>query len=554
VEQNIALAVADLNGDGKPDFVFADQSLDRVAVQFSRTGTNFSQDRSDGLLAPGSVSAADLNGDGIPDLVVANSGGNDLLVYLGLGGGLFAPAQTYFVGTNPAGVTFADLNGDGIPDLVVADEGSNDLFVLLGRGRGANWGLVNGPRLLAGDGPVSTTVQDVNSDGIPDLVVANSLSNNVYLMMGLGGGFFNDQNPEVFATGLDPVQTFVGHFDHTSELDLVVIDSGSNSLTLFPGFRSGRMISVDGERPVAGVVGDFSHDGFPDLLVANYGDGRVVLLQGGPNGLAPTDVFSNPGLTHPTALALTMVGTTMDIFVADEGRESAVLLAAIGTPALSALPPIDLGAAPTFSNIPGLPQGAEISAAPRDTLAVGPGAVSALGGESFRGGQGDGPLAESTSSEAASEEPRILRFLIGLPEATPAEGRKGEESADAAPATPAPGSSPSLDEVGPDSKQPATILEGTIPRAPAANPSKAAQRRQSHPAPASHASPARHAVHRSRPPAEESRPAREEAGDLHAALVDALFALSAWTIPGSLRPGREEKDQEFHSYRAAEFG
>jgi hypothetical protein len=29
---------------------------------------------------------------------VANSGGNTVLVYLGLGGGQFAPARTFFVG------------------------------------------------------------------------------------------------------------------------------------------------------------------------------------------------------------------------------------------------------------------------------------------------------------------------------------------------------------------------------------------------------------------------------------------------------------------------
>src|SRR5581483_4842151 len=109
------LAVTDLNGDGLPDFIFANQGLDHVSVQYSQAGQSFSQDRTDGLLAPGAVSVADLDGDGIPDLIVANSGSNDVLVYLGTGNGQFSPVQTYFAGTNPASVTVSDLNGDGIP-------------------------------------------------------------------------------------------------------------------------------------------------------------------------------------------------------------------------------------------------------------------------------------------------------------------------------------------------------------------------------------------------------------------------------------------------------
>src|SRR5262249_56125078 len=99
------------------------------------------------LLAPGAVRAADLNGDGILDLVVANSGANTVLVYLGTGGGQFAPAQSFFAGTDPVGITVADLNGDGIADLVVANQGSNDVTVLLGQGQGSAWTFTNGPRL-----------------------------------------------------------------------------------------------------------------------------------------------------------------------------------------------------------------------------------------------------------------------------------------------------------------------------------------------------------------------------------------------------------------------
>ena len=89
------------------------------------------------MLAPGAVLLADLNGDGIPDLIVANSGGNNVLVYPGLGNGQFGPpvngTKGFPVGTDPTGLTVADLNGQ--PDLLVADTGSNDVSVLAGSGQ-----------------------------------------------------------------------------------------------------------------------------------------------------------------------------------------------------------------------------------------------------------------------------------------------------------------------------------------------------------------------------------------------------------------------------------
>src|SRR5205807_1464667 len=42
-ERNVALAVADLTGDGHDDVVLADQSLDRLMVQYAQPGRNFEQ-------------------------------------------------------------------------------------------------------------------------------------------------------------------------------------------------------------------------------------------------------------------------------------------------------------------------------------------------------------------------------------------------------------------------------------------------------------------------------------------------------------------------------
>ena len=100
--------------------------------------------------------------------------------------------------------------------------------------------LTPGPRLLAGMGPVSTTVHDVTGDGRPDILVSNSQSNTISLLPGVGNGFFNDRDAIRFATGLSPRQILVGNFDLAPGLDLVSINAGSNDLTFFanPSFTS----------------------------------------------------------------------------------------------------------------------------------------------------------------------------------------------------------------------------------------------------------------------------------------------------------------------------
>jgi hypothetical protein len=329
-DRRIALAVADLNGDGQDDFVFANEALDRVSVTFGQAGQQVVGDRQDGLLAPGAVRTADLNRDGIPDLVVANSGANTVLVYLGTGNGQFGPARSFFAGTDPVGVTVADLNGDGISDLVVSNQGSNDVTVLLGQGKGADWTLTNGPRLRlfdpatgqSGVGPVATTVQDVTGDGIPDLLVSSPQSDNVFQINGVGRGLFNDRSLVVFnpGRGSAPVQALVGQFDGNPGLDLVTVDSGSNSLTLFSGFGAGRTFGSGGERPLAALAGDFNHDGLGDLIVANNDNGRVALLLGTEEGPALARLFGAAELSHPTDLALSGDGT--ELYVSGEGAEA----------------------------------------------------------------------------------------------------------------------------------------------------------------------------------------------------------------------------------------
>src|SRR5438876_797547 len=125
-----------------------------------------------------SVAVADVNGDGKPDLLVANEGNATVGVLLGNGDGTFQPVVTYGSGGSGANsVAVADVNGDGKPDLLVATSLSATVGVLLGNGDGTFQSAVT-----YGSGGLnrasSVVGADVNGDGRPDLLVGtcNSFS------------------------------------------------------------------------------------------------------------------------------------------------------------------------------------------------------------------------------------------------------------------------------------------------------------------------------------------------------------------------------------------
>src|SRR5262249_43953965 len=76
---------------------------------------------------------------------------------------------------------------------------------LYGSGSSASWTLSTGPRYAVGAGPTAVAIQDVGSrngtatpDGVADLVVTNSGSNNLTILPGIG----TPGNPSGFFAGV----------------------------------------------------------------------------------------------------------------------------------------------------------------------------------------------------------------------------------------------------------------------------------------------------------------------------------------------------------------
>ena len=81
--------------------------------------------------APVALAAADVDGDGSTDLVTANRGANDVSVLLGDDDGRFQQQSRIRVGRTPTGLAIGDLDADGTLDLVTANRGSKTVTAML---------------------------------------------------------------------------------------------------------------------------------------------------------------------------------------------------------------------------------------------------------------------------------------------------------------------------------------------------------------------------------------------------------------------------------------
>ncbi len=194
---------------------------------------------------------------------------------LGNGDGSFQVPRTFAVGVSPRSVVVGDFNGDGLPDLAVANSGSDNVSLLLGNGDGSFRAT---RELAAGIAPWAVAVSDFNADGVQDLAVTNlgrytGDPGTVSVLLGNGDGTF--QAARNFATGRGPWSITVGDFNGDGLPDLAVADWYATNVAVLLGNGDGSFQAAQyfgaGINPASVAVSDFNGDGKADLAVANAG-------------------------------------------------------------------------------------------------------------------------------------------------------------------------------------------------------------------------------------------------------------------------------------------
>lgn len=179
-----SVAIADINGDDTADLAVTTGNTVMVLLQEPAPSVpgNFSKSSSYPTgVGAADVAIADLNGDSLPDLAVANRGDTNgsvsVLMQAPFPGGTFLAADQYLTGIQSVAVKIGDLNADSLLDLAVAnnDETGGSVSVLLQDQltQGVFSAAVNYPGMR---GPYDIAINDMNGDGLNDLVVADKSS------------------------------------------------------------------------------------------------------------------------------------------------------------------------------------------------------------------------------------------------------------------------------------------------------------------------------------------------------------------------------------------
>lgn len=243
---------------------------------------------------PVGVASADLNSDGAIDLVYVD-GVNPSVVHIlqGRGNGTFSHGQDISLpaaicGYRSCPVNLADVTHDGKTDIIMggADSNSGQIAVLTGRGDGTfNPAVVTSIVNTNGGHPSFNTVMgigDVNGDGAADLVIADSSSATLYVLLGNNTGKFSVGSTVTFYfTG--GTETYLFDLNGDGHLDIVVNDLiGANTYVL-QGNGDGTFKAATVFLSFALLFTDVDGDGHPDIVGEVY-PGQVQIFKGKPDG------------------------------------------------------------------------------------------------------------------------------------------------------------------------------------------------------------------------------------------------------------------------------
>lgn len=315
-------ASGDFDGDGDIDIAVCFQTSDpntfgSVGVLLNNGDGTFQPPAFYGVgRNPLSILASDVNLDGDLDLIVANNNTDDVSVLRGSSGGAFLPEVFFSVGDAPRGIAVADVNADGRPDIISANQDANSVSVVAGDGSGTSWTIIgtyttNNGGGLGGRTPSAIAVQDLNADGLPDIVTINSTDASctiMYNIAGSPGSFFSGDFAQFAAVGSNPVDIQIVDIDRDGDVDIVTANRNSNTVSVrlsnrvqtgitFPTFSGGANIPVPAT-PIAVTVADIDGgaaalDGDPDLIVACENAGSFsVLLNNGSGGLTLDSTYT----------------------------------------------------------------------------------------------------------------------------------------------------------------------------------------------------------------------------------------------------------------------
>jgi hypothetical protein len=196
------------------------------------------------------------------------------------GGGLFYDSGQSLGNANSHGVALGDLNGDGYPDAVVANsDGLNQVWLNDGAGQ-----FAAGQAFEAGAGR-GVALGDLNGNGDLDAIFANNGSNTVWFND--GDANFSDSGQSLGAANSYGVA--LADLDGDGSLDAFFANNGADDVWFNDGdgaFSDGGQ-ALDSGWSYGAALGDLTESNGPDAFVAGwFPHANLVWLNDGATGFA----------------------------------------------------------------------------------------------------------------------------------------------------------------------------------------------------------------------------------------------------------------------------
>ena len=300
-DQPWAMAIGDLDGDGKPDMAVANR-VDNTVLLYLNTSSSGSissgsfgtpSSISVGSGAPRGVDIYDIDGDGSKDLIVSNFDTNTLSVYRNTsstGSISFASNVDLSATSGPWGMAFGDVDGDGKPDIAVANRGTTKISVFRNTSSVGSISFASKSDVTTGSGPFNVALGDLDGDGKLDMVTGNRNDNDMSVHRNTSSvGSISFASKVDFTTAGNPAFAAIGDVDGDGKAEVLIANSGSSSISVYHNTASSGSISsgsfaskVDfsvGSSPTGIVVVDLDGDGKLDLGVNNANSDNISVLR-----------------------------------------------------------------------------------------------------------------------------------------------------------------------------------------------------------------------------------------------------------------------------------
>ena len=310
-----SIAAGDFNSDSLLDIVVANSGTDMIGIFLKSTYMNGVREAtySTGSAPhPRAIALGDFTDDVQLDIAIANYGLGSVGVLLGHMNGTF-PLQTLFstgVLSFPTSIAVGDFNNDSKLDITVANSATKTVGILFGYGNGS-FASLESYSIGSDSIPQSVTVGDFNNDNKLDIAIVDSGTNSVSVLLKYDTGAFRNQIPYFIGIGSSPETVSTGDFNNDDWLDFVVVNTSNDNIVVFFGLGNGTFSNSTtystgkGSRPNFVLTTDLNNDSYLDILVSNFLGNNLGVFLGFSNGsFSDQTTYSTGNNSHPAGIAV----------------------------------------------------------------------------------------------------------------------------------------------------------------------------------------------------------------------------------------------------------